>query len=172
MRQGGRSQQRLADVLNAAFAEGLISDRTLAHRLGQVFGPRLIDPQRLVGDLTLRQLRPRSIYTALSAAAIALRNEVSAIAVTPAAGSPLLLVLSSAAIHDDLTLGRDHGCEVVLGEPTVSRRHARISYRDGTWVLRDLKSTNGTTVNGITVSRCQIQPGDRLTLGRQPIDID
>jgi len=82
------------------------------------------------------------------------------------------LVLSCAAIHDDLTLGRDQGCEVVLHEPTVSRRHARIGYRDGTWVLRDLTSTNGTTVNGIRVSRCQIRPGDRLTLGQQPIDID
>jgi hypothetical protein len=172
MRDGGRSQQRLAEVLGAAFAEGLLSERTLAHRLGQLFGPRLIDPQRLVGDLTLRQLRHRRVYRTLSAAAMALRREVAAIAAPQPASSPLLLALSSTGPHEDLILGRNQACDVVLAEPTVSRRHARVTHRDGAWVLRDLNSTNGTTVNGSPVARCQIRPGDRLMLGMQPIEID
>jgi hypothetical protein len=42
----GRSRQRLAGVLNSAFAEGLLSEQTHSYRLGLLFGPRLIDPHR------------------------------------------------------------------------------------------------------------------------------
>jgi hypothetical protein len=53
----GRSRQRLAGVLNSAFAEGLLSEQTHVHRLGLLFGPSLVDPQQLIGDLTLRRRR-------------------------------------------------------------------------------------------------------------------
>jgi pilus assembly protein CpaF len=38
-----------------------------------------------------------------------------------------------------------------LSDPTVSRRHALLSYRDGRWQLRDLGALNGTYVNGARV---------------------
>ena len=47
-----------------------------------------------------------------------------------------------------LTLGRDPSCDLVLDHPTVSRLHAQIRKMDGNFVLFDLKSTNGTFVNG------------------------
>ena len=53
---------------------------------------------------------------------------------------------------------------MVVGHPSVSRRHARLSFRDGHWVLRDLDSTNGTRVNGTPVVRYRLEPGDRLSL--------
>lgn len=46
------------------------------------------------------------------------------------------------------TIGRDGGCDLVLTDLTVSRRHARLE-RDGAgWRLEDLGSTNGTRLNG------------------------
>jgi pSer/pThr/pTyr-binding forkhead associated (FHA) protein len=54
----------------------------------------------------------------------------------------------------------------------VSRRRARLVFRDGTWIIQDLDSTNGTAVNGGCVGRCQLRPGDHLRLGLQAIDID
>lgn len=68
--------------------------------------------------------------------------------------------------------GRSSSCDVVLSEASVSRRHVRLHYRDGRWVLHDLNSTNGTSVNGARVGRCEIRPGDRLVLGNEQLQID
>jgi pSer/pThr/pTyr-binding forkhead associated (FHA) protein len=69
-------------------------------------------------------------------------------------------------------LGRDPRCDVVLGDLGVSRRHVRLRFRDGSWVLQDLDSTNGTTVNGTVVGRCELRPGDCLVLGSTQLWID
>jgi hypothetical protein len=45
-------------------------------------------------------------------------------------------------------------------------------YRDGKWVLHDLKSTNGTLVNGAPVGRSELRPGDRILLGDERLTID
>ena len=46
----GSTRHRLARTLNAAYAEGLLSERTLAHRLDILFASALIDPGVLVGE--------------------------------------------------------------------------------------------------------------------------
>jgi pSer/pThr/pTyr-binding forkhead associated (FHA) protein len=74
--------------------------------------------------------------------------------------------------EDELVIGRAAVCDIVLEDRTVSRRHARLACRDGTWIVHDLDSTNGTFVNGATVGRCQLRPGDRLCLGDQAVDVD
>ena len=61
---------------------------------------------------------------------------------------------------------------MVFVNTTVSRRHAQLRFRDGKWVLRDLGSTNGTTVNGVRVGRCELLPGDRLGLGELLLTVD
>ena len=54
----------------------------------------------------------------------------------------------------------------MLGDPTVSRKHARLSYRDGKWWLADLASTNGTRLNGWrVVEEVEVLPGDRVSFG-------
>jgi pSer/pThr/pTyr-binding forkhead associated (FHA) protein len=55
----------------------------------------------------------------------------------------------------EIVIGRGSEFDMVLDEDMVSRRHARLSTFHGQIVLQDLKSTNGTFVNGerITVSR-------------------
>jgi pSer/pThr/pTyr-binding forkhead associated (FHA) protein len=67
---------------------------------------------------------------------------------------------------------RDLACDVVLTGPTVSRRHVRLCFRDGAWILQDLESTNGTLVNHRRVVRCRVIPGDRLDLGGERLTVD
>ncbi len=44
-------------------------------------------------------------------------------------------------------MGRDGSCEVVLGHPSISRRHAIVRFQNGAYRVEDL-STNGLFVNG------------------------
>jgi len=64
-----------------------------------------------------------------------------------------------------LRVGRDPGCEAVVVEPTVSRRHARLLWDGDELVVEDLASSGGTFVNGIRVQRCAVQPGDVVRFG-------
>ena len=52
----------------------------------------------------------------------------------------------------EIVLGKNADCDVVLASAKVSRRHARIAVHDGGLVIEDLKSTNGTFVNGQALS--------------------
>jgi pSer/pThr/pTyr-binding forkhead associated (FHA) protein len=85
---------------------------------------------------------------------------------------PVLLALDWSGGQNDITIGRDRGCDVILSGAEVSRRHARLFFRDGSWVLQDLQSTNGTTVNGVRVGRCELRPGDTLILGGEHLTLD
>jgi sigma-B regulation protein RsbU (phosphoserine phosphatase) len=62
-------------------------------------------------------------------------------------------------------LGRDPSCDVVIPEPTVSRRHAKLSWEGGELTVEDLGSSGGTYVNDQRVQRAAVQPGDVLRLG-------
>jgi len=63
-------------------------------------------------------------------------------------------------------LGRSRECDCVLSDDTVSRQHAALRHEAGTWFLRDLRSTNGTRVNGARVlDEVEVRPGDRVTFG-------
>src|SRR5436305_3960976 len=48
----------------------------------------------------------------------------------------------------EVTIGRSRGCGVVLRDPSVSRGHALLSVQAGRVTLQDLRSSNGTYVNG------------------------
>ncbi|MGW0391489.1 FHA domain-containing protein [Streptomyces sp. NPDC003042] len=66
-----------------------------------------------------------------------------------------------------LRIGRDPGNGLRLSHETVSRAHAELRLRDGTWVLKDLGSTNGTTVNGRRVTgSAVVRDGDQVGFGR------
>ena len=65
-----------------------------------------------------------------------------------------------------VTLGRSRQCDVVLNDPNVSREHAEVRPRGGSWVLRDLGSTNGSRLNGRAVEGSEVvKPGDEIELG-------
>jgi hypothetical protein len=167
----GRSRQRLVGVLSAAFEEGLLSQRTYSHRLRLLVGPRLVDEQQLIGDLTLGPIRPSRAAVAqkaFSALAASVRAVLTPSRTPPA---PLLLVLNE-ALREQLLVGRHPACDVVLGAPSVSRRHAQLTHRHGAWVIQDLASTNGTLVNGERVGRATVRAGDLVTLGELTLLLD
>jgi pSer/pThr/pTyr-binding forkhead associated (FHA) protein len=63
-------------------------------------------------------------------------------------------------------LGRDEGLSVSLDEPSVSRRHARITVAGQLAFLEDLGSRNGTFVRGNRVDGpVPIEDGDAIRLG-------
>jgi Inner membrane component of T3SS, cytoplasmic domain len=65
-------------------------------------------------------------------------------------------------------IGRSmESCEIALNDSFLSQQHARLELRDDIWVVEDLRSTNGTFVNGIEVrDATTIEEGDVLRLGR------
>ena len=64
-----------------------------------------------------------------------------------------------------LTLGRDRGCAIVVAGREASRHHAELFIDGNHIVLRDLKSLNGTFVNGKPVSRKALASGDVIRIG-------
>ncbi len=65
-----------------------------------------------------------------------------------------------------LELGRDKGAEIVLHDPEVSRRHARFESHEGFVYVEDLKSSNGTFLNGRRITEAiEIRQGDEIDLG-------
>ena len=64
------------------------------------------------------------------------------------------------------TLGRGRQSDVVLNDPNVSRHHAEIRPRGGSWVLTDLGSTNGSQLNGRRIDGSEVlRDGDEIELG-------
>lgn len=64
-----------------------------------------------------------------------------------------------------ISIGRLPECEITLVDPNVSRRHAEIHPRGDGFVLVDLGSTNGSTVNGVPVVERELRDGDELGFG-------
>jgi len=68
--------------------------------------------------------------------------------------------------YQTLSIGQDSLNDMVIDYPTVSRFHAQIKRQDGSFILFDLNSTNGTFVNGKGVVGKQIlRVGDTITIG-------
>jgi hypothetical protein len=65
-------------------------------------------------------------------------------------------------------IGRSmESCEIALNDTFLSQQHARLELRDDTWIIEDLRSTNGSFVNGIEVRDATvIEDGDILRFGR------
>lgn len=163
----GASRRSIARTLNTAYADGLISRDTLVSRLDDLLGPRVVDPRRLIGDLTLRVPAHRLRTRVLELVRLALPLPVAGDAVAVP-----LLGLDWGGPDAELFVGRHPDCDIVLSVPEVSRRHARLVLRDGIWSVQDLESTNGTFVNGVAVGRYELRPGDCLQLGTETFQID
>jgi hypothetical protein len=78
------------------------------------------------------------------------------------------------ALRGALIVGRDAACDVVLGDPRVSRRHLGIELdeRDGTARFRDLGSSNGTALNGRRAESGVLRCGDVLQLGDSEVAVE
>jgi hypothetical protein len=68
------------------------------------------------------------------------------------------------------TIGRSRQCDIVLDDPNISRQHAEIRPRGGSWVVGDLGSTNGVSLNGRRIEGPEVvRPGDEIELGTSVI---
>jgi len=65
-----------------------------------------------------------------------------------------------------LVIGRGSDAQLVLSDPEVSRRHARLETQNGTVFVRDLGSSNGTFLNGRRLSSAiELREGDEVDVG-------
>src|SRR5271167_4265421 len=68
--------------------------------------------------------------------------------------------------RNEINVGRVQGNDLVLPKGNVSKHHARLLYRDSRFIVTDLKSTNGTYVNGRKISQATIvREGDKIYIG-------
>jgi hypothetical protein len=82
-----------------------------------------------------------------------------ALRLVPATGPPVDVQA------ERVLLGRDPAADVVLNDPSVSRRHAVIERRGAFWVVLDQQSANGTWLDDRRVTEAPLQAGQRLRLG-------
>jgi pSer/pThr/pTyr-binding forkhead associated (FHA) protein len=62
-------------------------------------------------------------------------------------------------------IGRDPGCNIVIEEREVSRRHALLQKKAGEYMLSDLDSTNGIYVNNLRLEKAILKNGDFFQIG-------
>jgi adenylate cyclase len=66
----------------------------------------------------------------------------------------------------EVTIGRSPECQIVLKDFGISRTHARLTADDDGVRIQDLKSKNGTQVNGVPIVEAPLKDGDRILLGK------
>ena len=108
---------------------------------------------------------PRGLYDRLKyvAAIVSAAENVS--------NEPTLLYRKSdSSVHAHcigkaLLVGREAPADVIVPDPRLSRRHFQITPFADTARFEDLKSKNGTRVNGNKVARCELRDGDVIEAG-------
>ena len=120
--------------------------------------------QQRPAKVTLRPPREKSEITAREDEAVG-PLVASLHLVEDAPGNATDIVLDG----DNLAIGRDHEvAQIVFGDDSVARLHARIRQRNGRYYLYDEGSANGTFLNHnrLGLSPRQLQDGDEIRLGR------
>lgn len=73
----------------------------------------------------------------------------------------------------EITVGRVQGNDIVLPKGNVSKRHSKIVFKEGKFIVVDLKSTNGTYVNGHKIASPQvIKSTDKVFIGDFVLEIE
>ena len=67
------------------------------------------------------------------------------------------------------TIGRSHENSVEIADISSSRQHCQIERKEGGYEIVDLKSRNGTVVNGVLVLRKELRPGDCIEIGKTQV---
>ncbi|MBT2409410.1 FHA domain-containing protein [Streptomyces sp. ISL-12] len=151
-------------LLRDGVAMGRLSHDTFVHRMELALAARRSEElAALTADLHTEGRVARLVFgsvEAVSGFGVRLRRAWRAERL------PKLLLPHPVTGHP-LRIGRDPGSGLRLNHETVSRVHAELSRQGGMWVLRDLGSTNGTTVNGRrVVGAAVVREGDQVEFGR------
>ena len=91
---------------------------------------------------------------------------MASLRLVPVSGPPIDVV------KDQSMVGRDPSCEVVVTDGSVSRRHARLEKRGGTWWVVDQGSANGTYVNSLKVAEQALRNHQELRFGALAFRVD
>lgn len=126
-------------------------------QVSKAAGPRMVDPApELVPEPA--ELEPQSRQT--RAARRAEKATVSNVG--------FLVDAENGARHeikDKLVIGRETPSDVVYHIPTISKRHFMIKHQGGGFVIEDLRSTNGTYLNGLPVHEpVPLRDGDEIVV--------
>src|SRR5262249_22932508 len=70
-----------------------------------------------------------------------------------------------------IVVGRESPSDVVIADPSLSRRHARFAWSDGEVTVDDLSSTNGTLLRCARVEHASVEVGDIISLGAVAVAI-
>ncbi|MFI8828550.1 FHA domain-containing protein [Streptomyces sp. NPDC053431] len=156
-------RERALAVLREGAAQGRLSHDTFLFRMERALVARRSDELALLtADLTTESTWTRKVVSAV--------ERMSAFTAKlgrawQAERLPKLLLPQPGPYP--LRIGRDPVNGLRLSHETVSRLHAELSLQDGLWVLRDLGSTNGTTVNGRRVTGAVVvRAGDAVSFGQ------
>jgi len=69
-------------------------------------------------------------------------------------------------VQREVLVGRDQGCDIVIDDDSVSRQHARLVLENGSYVIEDLQSRNGTYVNGEKIDgKVPLSDADDVAIG-------
>ncbi len=68
-------------------------------------------------------------------------------------------------VGQGLSIGRDSSCTLRLDDSFISTRHCRIERKAENFLLRDLRSRNGTFLNGTRILEAELHDGDRVHIG-------
>jgi len=71
--------------------------------------------------------------------------------------------------QDEVSIGRLSKCDIVISQPTVSRRHAVVYRKGNRWVIADQGSSHGTLVNGTWIVEKVLTAGDQISIGPEVI---
>lgn len=134
--------------------------------------------------LTLRLALIGAIFLFVLVTAITLRSGLQAPVAAPVAragavrraGARLVVVAPGEtglepgiefSLAGQMTLGRDAGNSIILGDSSVSGQHARIERTRDAWRVIDLASTNGTFIDGRPVDGrgASLRGGEQIALG-------
>ena len=100
------------------------------------------------------------ITTGVPHVAVSRRDRLTLVALMGHHGQSVIIVES------DMVLGRWRGCDVRLDDNGLSRKHVRFYQLEGRWYVEDLRSRNGTIINGVQIRRPHaLSDGDRIQIG-------
>jgi pSer/pThr/pTyr-binding forkhead associated (FHA) protein len=70
----------------------------------------------------------------------------------------------------ETVVGRDVLCDVRIDNPAISRRHAKITFLDGTFYIEDIGSSNGIFLDGKKIARDRLYEGASAKFGKFSLD--
>ncbi len=74
-------------------------------------------------------------------------------------------------LSDNILIGRDDSCSIILIDTQISRQHVELSWAENTYIAKDMDSINGLSVNQRLVESAKLEPGDIMTIGGTTMEV-